>query len=429
LAFAVQPTDTTLGAAIAPAVTVQVQDQFNNLVTTDSGRTLTLTPSAGPIAGNAANTSGGVATFSGITINTANEGLTLTASAPGLTASAASLPFTVAVQVANGVSLTAGSTVDTGSGIATVSYYYCAGYTNSPVCTSSNGTLIGSSSTAAGNYPVAWNGQPDNGQFRLVTVAVDHVTNTSSASASIPVAVLNQQAQTITFTSTAPVAKTAGGTTYTPTATASPSGLPVTFTTDASSTGCTIASGVVSFTAVGTCVIDANQAGSALYTAAPQVQQSIPVLAPLQVTSITSTNGTTVVPGTSTETINFNNALNPGTVPATGVMTLSNGCIFVCSNLTLSIPGFTNGALDTGTNNKWVTNPVIGTNTISYNVTFTLSNGNKTITLAVGTCSANCSNGAAGAAGTYKFIPVTSIVDIAGDSAPEFDTPSTFRIF
>jgi hypothetical protein len=49
-------------------VIVQVQDSFNNVVTSDSGRTITLTPSAGTInAGATANTSGGVATFSRIT--------------------------------------------------------------------------------------------------------------------------------------------------------------------------------------------------------------------------------------------------------------------------------------------------------------------------------------------------------------------------
>ena len=55
------------------------------------------------------------------------------------------------------------------------------------------------------------------------------------------------------------------------------SGLTVTITIDASSTAgaCSIAAGVVSFTAAGTCVVDANQAGNANYNAAPQVQQTV----------------------------------------------------------------------------------------------------------------------------------------------------------
>ena len=83
--------------------------------------------------------------------------------------------------------------------------------------------------------------------------------------------------QTITFTSTAPTDATVGGPTYTPTATAS-SGLPVTLTIDSTtSANCSISGGVVSFTAAGSCTIDANQAGNASFSAAPQVQQTFTV--------------------------------------------------------------------------------------------------------------------------------------------------------
>ena len=86
----------------------------------------------------------------------------------------------------------------------------------------------------------------------------------------------NKGNQTITFTSTNPSPVTVGSAAYTPTATAT-SGLTVAITLDATSTGCTLNAGVVSFTAAGTCKIDANQAGSATWNAAPQVQQSITV--------------------------------------------------------------------------------------------------------------------------------------------------------
>ena len=82
--------------------------------------------------------------------------------------------------------------------------------------------------------------------------------------------------QTVAFTSSAPSAVTVGGPTYTPTASAT-SGLPVAITLDSSSSGCSLVGGVVSFTAVGTCLIDANQPGNATYPAAPQVQQAITV--------------------------------------------------------------------------------------------------------------------------------------------------------
>jgi hypothetical protein len=98
--------------------------------------------------------------------------------------------------------------------------------------------------------------------------------------------------QAITFTSSPPAEVTVGGATYTPTATGGGSGNPVTFTIDPSTTYSTCAingSGVVSFAAGGTCVIDANQAGNADYAPAPEKQQSFtvngvdvspPVLAP-----------------------------------------------------------------------------------------------------------------------------------------------------
>ncbi len=91
-----------------------------------------------------------------------------------------------------------------------------------------------------------------------------------------------KQDQTITFTSTPPALATIGGPTYTVTATAT-SGLPVTFTIDASASSvCTIAGSTVSFIGGGTCVINANQAGNAIYNAAPQVQQSFAVNNPPQ---------------------------------------------------------------------------------------------------------------------------------------------------
>ena len=112
---------------------------------------------------------------------------------------------------------------------------------------------------------------------------------------------VNKGNQTISFTSTNPSPVTVGGATYTPTATAT-SGLAVTITLDGTSTGCTLSGGVVSFTAVGTCKIDANQAGNANWNAAPQVQQSITVNKGNQTISFTSTNPSPVTVGGATYT-------------------------------------------------------------------------------------------------------------------------------
>jgi subtilase family serine protease/6-phosphogluconolactonase (cycloisomerase 2 family) len=84
-------------------------------------------------------------------------------------------------------------------------------------------------------------------------------------------------AQTISFTTTAPTERAVGGPTYSVAATAS-SGLTVKITLDSTSRGCTLSGQVVHFTAVGTCVIDANQAGNDKYAAAAEVRQTIPVV-------------------------------------------------------------------------------------------------------------------------------------------------------
>jgi hypothetical protein len=75
------------------------------------------------------------------------------------------------------------SASDSGSGVASVSYYYCAGSSGS--CTSSNGTLIGSSTNSGTSYSVTWNTPlPADGQYQVVVTATDNAGNTSAASPS-----------------------------------------------------------------------------------------------------------------------------------------------------------------------------------------------------------------------------------------------------
>ena len=82
----------------------------------------------------------------------------------------------------------------------------------------------------------------------------------------------------ITFTSAAPAGAIVGGASYKVTATGGRSGNPVTFTIGSPTTSvCSISGATVTFTAVGTCAVDANQAGNATYAAAAQVQQSFSV--------------------------------------------------------------------------------------------------------------------------------------------------------
>ena len=90
LLFLQQPTDTAAGQMISPAVTVEVVDQFGNVVTSDNSDTVTLAIGSNPGGGTLSGTltvtvSGGIATFSDLSIDLAGDGYTLHASTPGLT--------------------------------------------------------------------------------------------------------------------------------------------------------------------------------------------------------------------------------------------------------------------------------------------------------------------------------------------------------
>src|SRR5947208_4399474 len=80
LAFGVQPTNTTGGSAISPTVTVEVQDQFGNVVTTDSSNVTISISNPGVLSGSSTLTvaaSSGVATFSNIIPTKTGTGFTL----------------------------------------------------------------------------------------------------------------------------------------------------------------------------------------------------------------------------------------------------------------------------------------------------------------------------------------------------------------
>ena len=190
LAFVAQPSDTFAGNTMSPAVTVQMQDSKGNDVLT-SGVTINLSLSSGSIASGASTTTdgSGLASFSSIVIDTPGIGLTMNATTTG--ASGTSSNFNVTVLVHNGATLTDAAT-DAGSGVASVSYYYClsSNFTTLTCASSTPWTLIGTS-TSTSPYSVTWSGQPTNGDYVVVAVGTDNVTNASGPSTSIPVTVNN----------------------------------------------------------------------------------------------------------------------------------------------------------------------------------------------------------------------------------------------
>lgn len=89
LAFSQQPTNTVAGASITPAITVQVEDSNGNLVTNSTASvTMAIGTNAGGGTLSGTTTvaaSGGIATFSGLSINKTGTGYTLATSSTGLT--------------------------------------------------------------------------------------------------------------------------------------------------------------------------------------------------------------------------------------------------------------------------------------------------------------------------------------------------------
>lgn len=171
--------------------------------------------------------------------------------------------------------------------------YYVVRYDSSgqpaPACGSDSAHLI-IPSTACNDTLVPV------GTYTYVVVAVFRSWTAASA-ASAPVTVA-KAAQVITFTSTPPSSASYQGTVYTVTASGGGSSNPVTFTIDSSAAAvCSISGAVVSFIGTGTCVIDANQAGSTYYDAASQEQQSFAVAKAAQSITFTSTAPSDAVVG------------------------------------------------------------------------------------------------------------------------------------
>ncbi|MGA3068353.1 MAG: hypothetical protein ABSF29_16025, partial [Tepidisphaeraceae bacterium] len=96
LVFVQQPTSTNAGSTINPAVTVDVEDQFGNLVSTDSS-SVTLTPATGPGALSGTTTVSavdGIATFSNLSLSAGGD--YMLRATDGYLTSATSDSFTIA---------------------------------------------------------------------------------------------------------------------------------------------------------------------------------------------------------------------------------------------------------------------------------------------------------------------------------------------
>jgi len=145
--------------------------------------------------------------------------------------------------------------------------------------------------------------------------------------------------QILTFVSTPPPTATVGGPNYTVMATGGGSGNPVVFSIDPFSTsGCMIVGAVVTFPgSIGTCVIDANQAGNSDYLAAPQAQQSFSVGPATQVIAFVSTPPPGVAVGYFTYTVTAAGGASGNPVTFTIDPSSTSGCLI--AGAVVSFPG------------------------------------------------------------------------------------------
>jgi large repetitive protein len=247
-----------------------------------------------PLAVSYSNASGQCSIVSGLVHITGAGSCTVTAGQAGNQNYAPATQVTQTFQVGKAALFVNASDASVVFGQTPVFGSSLSGFVNSENATS--GGVSGQASCAAtpatpgpGTYPGAITCAPG-------TLSAANYTFTPGTSGTLTVA---PAPQSIAFTSTPPNPALVGKN-YTPAATGGGSGNPVVFSIDPSSGSgvCSLKALKVSFSAVGMCVIDANQAGNADYTAAAQQQQSFTILKPPTVTAV-APNAGPIVGGTS----------------------------------------------------------------------------------------------------------------------------------
>jgi hypothetical protein len=166
-------------------------------------------------------------------------------------------------------------------------------------------------------------------------------------------------AQTIDF-SVAPLTKTYGDAPVALSAT-STSGLGVTFSTASASTTCTVAGNTVTFTGTGSCIVDANQAGNMMYSAAPTVSQTFTIAPALLTVDVSGITATKVYDGNTTATLS-------GSPIVTGVI--------APDNIGTAVASYDNKNVDTG---KTVTFSFNGVDAYKYTLSASTTTGDITI--------------------------------------------------
>jgi hypothetical protein len=225
LVCTVQPTNTTAGSSIAPAIQVSARDASNQVVTSFTGNvTLTIgtNPGGGALSGGGPLAAvSGVATFASASIDKSGNGYTLTASATGLQ-SAACGPFNITGGTASQLAFTVQPTNVAATATITPQVEVTArdalgnvatGFTGTVTLTIANnpgsGTLAGTTAVAAVAGVAAFNNLSINNVGTAYTLAASATGPTGATSAGFDVTA--GAASHVVFT-VQPAAATAGAT-------------------------------------------------------------------------------------------------------------------------------------------------------------------------------------------------------------------------
>ncbi len=266
-----------------------------------------------------------------------------------------------------------------------------------------------------------------------------------------------QLTQTVSFSSIPPGSAYVGSPTYATSASSS-SGLPVVLTIDSSASSvCSINGGTVMFSGVGTCTINANQAGNTDFTTAPQVQQMISVSqgmptiswsSPSPITygtplSATQLDATASVPGTFSYSPPVGQVLPAGSqdlsvtftpTDTTDYTSTTSSVTLLVNQATPSTPtisdlpasgtyggGFTAAVATSGDGTTSITSSSTGVCTVSgFDVTYV---GVGTCTLAAHVAAGTDYTAADGTGQSFSVNPATPTITWTQPSAIYTDTP------
>ncbi len=336
LGYVVQPTNTVAGAAVTPAVQVEIRDQFLNRVTTaTNGVSLAIlaNPGGGTLTGGGTVPAvGGVATFSGLSIDKAGTGYTLAASSTGLTGvTSSAFTITPAGVSAAQSTVSATSPITVGSGTSTITVTARDAFGNpiegASVVLAASGSLNNLTQPGATNGSGVATGTLSSSvaETKTVSATINSVGITQTA----PV-IVNPAGTTTTITGHAPDPSVVGQTipiTYTVTSTGGTPTGNVTVSDGTASCDGTVAAGgcTLTPTTVGAKTLTASYAGDGNFTGSSSAGVSHTVNAASTTTAITADTPDPSSLGQAV-TFTFTVAANsPGSGTPTGTVTVGDG--------------------------------------------------------------------------------------------------------